>query len=140
MAVVVKTNGIPFRGFRCTTHFRTYFSGWIGMFTRGTIWVLPHSHMFGRFPGRFSVAQRSVLPRSMQASTWRRRPSGEVRPPPHQHSEGGMPVSFESSPLTLISKVSSGFLEFLLHCHLNGEGAAYAPYVVSNLHISKQPT
>ena len=26
----VKTNGIPFRVFRCTTHFRTaYFSGWI---------------------------------------------------------------------------------------------------------------
>ena len=24
----VKTNGIPFWG-RCTTHFRTYFSGWI---------------------------------------------------------------------------------------------------------------
>ena len=27
MAVVVKTNGIPFWGFRCTTHFRTDFSG-----------------------------------------------------------------------------------------------------------------
>ena len=26
VAVVVKTNGIPFWG-RCTTHFRTYFSG-----------------------------------------------------------------------------------------------------------------
>ena len=26
---------VPFRG-RCTTHFRTYFSGWIGMFTGGT--------------------------------------------------------------------------------------------------------
>ena len=23
-----------------TTHFRTYFSGWIGMFTGGTIWIL----------------------------------------------------------------------------------------------------
>ena len=28
-----------------TTHFRTYFSGWIGMFTGGTIWVLTHGHM-----------------------------------------------------------------------------------------------
>ena len=26
-----------------TTHFRAYFSGWIGMFT-GTIWVLTHDH------------------------------------------------------------------------------------------------
>ena len=23
-------------------HFRTYFSGWIGMFTAGTIWILTH--------------------------------------------------------------------------------------------------
>ena len=38
----VKTDGIPFWGFRCTTHFRTYFSGWIGMFTGGTIWTLTH--------------------------------------------------------------------------------------------------
>ena len=29
-----------------TTHFRTVlFSGWIGMFTGGTIWLLTHSHM-----------------------------------------------------------------------------------------------
>ena len=28
-----------------TTHFRTYFSGWIGMFTGGTIWVLTHGHL-----------------------------------------------------------------------------------------------
>ena len=27
LAAVVKTNGIPFFGFRCTTRFRTYFSG-----------------------------------------------------------------------------------------------------------------
>ena len=27
VAVVVQTHGIPFWGFRCTTHFRTYFSG-----------------------------------------------------------------------------------------------------------------
>ena len=31
----VKAVLIPFWGFRCTTHFRTYFSGWIGMFTGG---------------------------------------------------------------------------------------------------------
>ena len=40
-----KTNRIPFWGFRCTTHFRTYFSGWIGMFTGATIWVLTHGQM-----------------------------------------------------------------------------------------------
>ena len=28
-----------------TTHFRTYFSGWIGMFTANTIWILTHSHI-----------------------------------------------------------------------------------------------
>ena len=27
-----------------TTQFRTYFSGWIGMFTGGTIWILTHGH------------------------------------------------------------------------------------------------
>ena len=27
MAVIVKINGIAFGGFRCTNHFRTYFSG-----------------------------------------------------------------------------------------------------------------
>ena len=31
---------VPFWG-RCTTHFRTYFSG-IGRFTGGTIWILTH--------------------------------------------------------------------------------------------------
>ena len=33
-----------------TTHFRTYYSGWIGMFTAGTIWLLTHAHVnpFGR--------------------------------------------------------------------------------------------
>ena len=30
---------VPLWG-RYTTHFRTYFSGWIGMFTGGTIWIL----------------------------------------------------------------------------------------------------
>ena len=32
----VKTNGIPSWGRGLTTQFRTYFSGWIGMFTGGT--------------------------------------------------------------------------------------------------------
>ena len=36
--------GISFLGFWCTTHFRTHFSGWIGMFTGGTIWLLTHGH------------------------------------------------------------------------------------------------
>ena len=32
----VKTNGIPFWLVgECTTHFRLYFSGWIGLFTAG---------------------------------------------------------------------------------------------------------
>ena len=39
----VNTN--PFGVGEFTTHFRTYFSGWIGMFTRGTIGVLTHSHV-----------------------------------------------------------------------------------------------
>ena len=31
----------------CTTHIRTYFSGWIGMFTGGSIWVLTHTQIAG---------------------------------------------------------------------------------------------
>ena len=42
--LVVKTVMGPFWA-RCTTHFRTYFSGWSGMFTGGTIWVLTHGHI-----------------------------------------------------------------------------------------------
>ena len=34
---------VPFWG-RCTTHL-FYFSGWIGMFTGGTIWILTHGQM-----------------------------------------------------------------------------------------------
>ena len=40
----VKTNGIPFWG-RCTTQFGAYFSGWIGMLTGGTIWILTHGQL-----------------------------------------------------------------------------------------------
>ena len=36
---------LPFWGFQCITRFRTYFSGWIGMFIRGTIWVLTHGQV-----------------------------------------------------------------------------------------------
>ena len=47
MAVVVKTNGIPFWG-RCTTHFRTYVGGDLdvryGILTHGHLCV---SFMFG---------------------------------------------------------------------------------------------
>ena len=35
----VKTNGIPF-----STHFRSYFSGWIGMFA-GAIWILTYPRL-----------------------------------------------------------------------------------------------
>ena len=45
MDVVVKTNGSHFEVGAFTTHFRTYFSGWIGMFTARTIWSLTHGHM-----------------------------------------------------------------------------------------------
>ena len=30
---------------RCTTHFRTYLSGWIGMLTGGAIWILTHGQV-----------------------------------------------------------------------------------------------
>ena len=34
-----------------TTHFRTYFSGWIGMLTGGTFWILTHGHLRNRGAG-----------------------------------------------------------------------------------------
>ena len=40
----VKTNGTILVG-GCTTHFRAYFSGWIGMFIGGTIWILTDGHI-----------------------------------------------------------------------------------------------
>ena len=50
--------GIPFLGFRCTTgvgefttHFRLCFSGWIGMFTGNTIWLLTHGQVRPVLPG-----------------------------------------------------------------------------------------
>ena len=43
----VKTNGILIWG-RCTTHFSRDFSGWIGMFTGGTIWILTHGYFAPR--------------------------------------------------------------------------------------------
>ena len=51
----VNTNGIPFWLVGEFSAHVTYFSGWIGMFTGGTIWVLTHSQMatFGfHFLGR----------------------------------------------------------------------------------------
>ena len=50
MAVVVKTNGIPFWLVGEFTHFRFHFSGWIGMFTGGTIWLLTHGHIYSATP------------------------------------------------------------------------------------------
>ena len=42
--VWVTTDSIPFWAFG-TTHLRTDFSGWIGMLTAGTIWILSHGHI-----------------------------------------------------------------------------------------------
>ena len=42
-----KPVGVLFWGFRCTTHFGASFSGWIGRFTGGTIWILTHGHISG---------------------------------------------------------------------------------------------
>ena len=59
MAVVVKTNGIPFWG-RCTAHFRTYFTGhwdvhWgYGILTHGHIFT--YTQRFGRVCVRVCVA------------------------------------------------------------------------------------
>ena len=36
-----------FGGGKFTTHFFVYFSGWIGMFAGGTIWILTHGHFSG---------------------------------------------------------------------------------------------
>ena len=47
----VKTNGAIFWVGEFTTHFSTYFSGWIGMFT-GTIWTLTHGHIILRKEAR----------------------------------------------------------------------------------------
>ena len=38
------TTGSDFGVGEFTTHFRTDFSGWIGMFTGGTSWILTHGH------------------------------------------------------------------------------------------------
>ena len=60
LAVVVKSNNIPFWG-RCTTHFRTYFSGdwdvhwWYGILTHGHLTWFLFGHRFQKvkplFPG-----------------------------------------------------------------------------------------
>ena len=61
-----------------TTHFRTYLSGWIGMVTGGTIWILTHGHMGGSssFLGRspqnrgvpfgFPLAQKGAPTKGMR--------------------------------------------------------------------------
>ena len=60
MAVVGKTDGIPFWA-RCTTHFRTYFRGRIGMFTGDTIWLLTHGQIGWGFAAR-TRSPRSTWP------------------------------------------------------------------------------
>ena len=45
LAVGQKPMGSHFGVGEFTTHFRTYFSGWIGMFTGGRIWILTHGHL-----------------------------------------------------------------------------------------------
>ena len=60
LGVVVKTqipvfgnppfDGIPFRGFRCTPHFGTYFSGWMGCSTGGTFDPWPNEDRKKRNP------------------------------------------------------------------------------------------
>ena len=66
----VETNGIPFWLVgEFTTHCRTYLSGWIGMFTWGTIWVLTHGQM-----GEIKLG-RPKKPRTghfLGASLWRK--------------------------------------------------------------------
>ena len=57
-----EAEGVHFGGFRCTTHFRTYFSGWIGMFTGGTIWIL----IYGQFHVYCGCAKWRALPHSVR--------------------------------------------------------------------------
>ena len=48
--------------------FRTYFSGWIGKFTGGTIWVLTHGHVF--YMSRLTkYGQESIMVDTL-LSTW----------------------------------------------------------------------
>ena len=65
----VKTNGTTFRG-RCTTHFRTYFSGWIGMFTGGTIWLLTHGQVFFLLPWLATVASPAFRAATASTASW----------------------------------------------------------------------
>ena len=51
-----------------TAHVRTYFSGWIGMFTEGTIWVLTHGRLNPKLP--VSNQRQLLLP----SRSWGRKP------------------------------------------------------------------
>ena len=59
-----------------TTHFRTDFSGWIGMFTGGTIWILTHGRLTRNGPsGLVSWKASAILDDSkflsfFSAHTW----------------------------------------------------------------------
>ena len=60
---------VPFWG-RCTTHFRTYFGGWIGMFTGNTIWMLIHDHRNRFGPGAAACAARPTRSAAQAPGTW----------------------------------------------------------------------
>ena len=61
--------GIPVWG-RCTTHCRTYFSGWIGMFTGGTICILTHGQAA---PWRTAQCPHSSRRVECAAASWSHR-------------------------------------------------------------------
>ena len=67
-----------------TTHFRTYFGGWIGMFTGGTIWVLT----YGRFDVDPSLIQNPV---SMRGSP-RKEKGTPLKKGPFDEQLGGLPI------------------------------------------------
>ena len=77
-----------------TTHFRTNFIGWIGMFTGGTIWVLTHGDLFAeecapvwghtgqRLPGKLRRVERPAADRVQGRQELRQRAAtidGEVQ-------------------------------------------------------------
>ena len=57
-----------------TTHFRTNFSGWIGLFTRGTIWIL----IYGSCDTAGGRVWGSTTAGTSLRQTWRRRSSGRT--------------------------------------------------------------
>ena len=62
MAVVVKTV--------LAAHFRTYFSGWSGMFTGGTIWIFKRSGERGIAIGWKLQQMDDIFPRNGKSYPW----------------------------------------------------------------------